>query len=315
MQWFGSFWFAFMLYFVLFIALFDILRLLNYFFDFFPTSVSNNYSIWKFGIFISVILITLFTVIAGFINTRIINIKNLDITLRKGLSPLSELNIVAFADIHLTAMNNEKLLSRIIDEVNSLNPDLVLIPGDFADEKSEWLEARGIGKAFFKLKPKYGIYACTGNHEFIVGVDNVSRFIRNHNIKLLRDENILVDSSFYIAARDDRSKKQFTGIDRKPLNEILETRNKDYPVILMDHTPFGLEEAAKNDIDLQLSGHTHHAQMFPLNYLTQLMYEKDWGYLKKENTQYYITCGVGTWGPPVRTGSITEIVHIKVKFE
>lgn len=151
MQWFGSFWFAFMLYFVLFIALFDILRLLNYFFDFFPTSVSNNYSIWKFGIFISVILITLFTVIAGFINTRIINIKNLDITLRKGLSPLSELNIVAFADIHLTAMNNEKLLSRIIDEVNSLNPDLVLIPGDFADEKSEWLEARGIGKAFSNL--------------------------------------------------------------------------------------------------------------------------------------------------------------------
>ncbi len=123
----------------------------------------------------------------------------------------------------------------------------------------------------------------------------------------------MIDNSFYLTAREDYSKSQFTGKQRKPLNLILNGR-ENYPVILMDHTPFKLEEAEKNNVDLQLSGHTHHAQLWPLNYLTSLIYEKDWGYLKKGNTQYYVTCGVGTWGPPVRTGSRTEIVNIKIKF-
>jgi predicted MPP superfamily phosphohydrolase len=212
-------------------------------------------------------------------------------------------------------MNNEKLLSNIIDKVNSLHPDIVLIPGDFADEKTGWLEKNGIGKSFLRLKPKYGVYASTGNHEYIVGINNIPKFIFDHNIKLLRDESILIDNSFYLAAREDYSKGQFTGEQRKPLNLILNGKNGNYPVILMDHTPFKMDEAEKNNVDLQLSGHTHHAQLWPLNYITGLIYEKDWGYLKKGNTQYYVTCGVGTWGPPVRTGSTTEIVNIKVKFQ
>ena len=315
LQWIGSFWFAFMLYFLLSIVFLDLLRLLNHFFSIFPAAVMNNYTAWKFGTFIVVILLSSVIVAAGYINTRILNVKNLEVTLKKSSSSLNELNIVMFADIHLTAMNNEKLLSRIIERTNALNPDIVLIPGDFVDEKSGWLEERGIGKSFFNIKSKYGTYACTGNHEYIVGIKDAAGFIRSHNINLLQDEMIMVDSSFYIAGRDDRSKKQFTGEDRKPLSEIISERNEDLPLILMDHTPFGLEEAENNKVDLQLSGHTHHAQLWPLNFITQMIYEKDYGYLKKGNTQYYVTCGVGTWGPPVRTGSRTEIVNLRIKFE
>ncbi|HEY6906823.1 MAG TPA: metallophosphoesterase, partial [Ignavibacteriaceae bacterium] len=281
LQWIGSFWFAFMLYFVLSIVLLDLLRLINHFFSFFPAQVANNYDLWKFGIFLSVILMSSIIVFAGYLNTRILTVKNLDITLDKGVSPLNELNIVFFSDIHLTAMNNEKLLSRIVDETNNLNPDIVLIPGDFVDEKSLWLKERGIGESFFRIKSKYGVYACTGNHEYIVGVSDASDFIVNHNIKLLRDEMIMIDSSFYIAGRDDRSQRQFANKDRKPLKEILTDRKENYPLILMDHTPFGLQEAEENNVDLQLSGHTHHAQLWPLNYITQMIYEKDFGYLKK----------------------------------
>lgn len=315
LQWIGSFWFAFMLYFVLSIVLLDLLRLLNHFFSFFPAAVINNYGTWKFGTLLVVIILSSVIVAAGYINTRILNVKNLEVTLKKGASPLTELNVVMFADIHLTAMNNEKLLSRIIDKTNSLDPDVVMIPGDFVDEKSDWYEKRGIGESFFRIKSKYGVYACTGNHEYIVGIKDAAGFIQSHNVKLLQDEMILVDSAFYIAGRDDRSKKQFTGNDRKSLDEIVNGRSDDLPLILLDHTPFGLEEAENNKVDLQLSGHTHHAQLWPLNFLTRMIYEKDYGYLKKGNTQYYVTCGVGTWGPPVRTGSRTEIVNLKIKFE
>lgn len=315
LQWIGSFWFAFMLYFILSILLLDLLRLLNHFFSIFPSGIVNNYGTWKFGTLIIVVLLTSVIVAAGYINTRILNVKNLEVTLRKGSSPLTELNVVMFADIHLTAMNNEKLLSRIIEKTNALNPDIVLIPGDFVDEKSAWLDKRGIGESFFRLKSRYGVYACTGNHEYIVGIKDAAGFIRSHNINLLQDDMVMVDSAFYIAGRDDRSKKQFTGQNRKPLNEIVSSREEELPLILLDHTPFGLEEAENNKVDLQLSGHTHHAQLWPLNFLTQMIYEKDYGYLKKGNAQYYVTCGVGTWGPPVRTGSRTEIVNLKIKFE
>ncbi len=315
LQWIGSFWFAFMLYFILSIILLDLLRLLNHYFSIFPASIVNNYGTWKFGTLIIVLVLTSVIVAAGYINTRILNVQNLEVTLKKGSSHLTELNVVTFADIHLTAMNNEKLLSSIIDRTNALNPDIVLIPGDIVDEKSVWYQKRGIGESFFRIKSRYGVYASTGNHEYIVGIKDASEFIKSHNINLLQDEMVQVDSAFYIAGRDDRSKKQFTGQNRKPLNEIVSSRDKELPLILLDHTPFGLEEAENNKVDLQLSGHTHHAQLWPLNFITQMIYEKSYGYLQKGNTQYYVTSGVGTWGPPVRTGSRTEIVNLKIKFE
>jgi predicted MPP superfamily phosphohydrolase len=86
------------------------------------------------------------------------------------------------------------------------------------------------------------------------------------------------------------------------------------PVILLDHQPNNLEEAEQADVDLQLSGHTHHGQLFPLHYITGKMYEQDWGYLRKGKTQYYISCGTGTWGPPVRTSGFSEVVIIDLAF-
>jgi hypothetical protein len=86
------------------------------------------------------------------------------------------------------------------------------------------------------------------------------------------------------------------------------------PIILLDHQPVRLIEAEEAGIDLQLSGHTHAGQLFPLNLINKKIWEQHWGYLKKGTTQYYVSCGVGTWGPPVRTCSIPEIVRIKVSF-
>jgi predicted MPP superfamily phosphohydrolase len=112
--------------------------------------------------------------------------------------------------------------------------------------------------------------------------------------------------------------RQFTGKERKSLDAMINSINSinsDYPKILLDHTPVRLEQAEKNGIDLQLSGHTHHGQIWPGNIITNMIYEVSWGYLEKGNTKYYVSSGAGTWGPPVRTGSKSEIVNIKIKFE
>ncbi len=314
MLWIGSFWFAFMIYFFLAIVVIDVVRYALNQFHLMPEIIKQNYEFAKQTLGIVVLLIVSITVFIGYLNTTDIKIKNLYVNIPKGEGRLTELNAVMLSDTHLSPMDNEYFLSSIVKKINELNPDIVFIPGDLFDDAAHVLNERNIGHSLLKIRSKHGVYASTGNHEFINGIDSAVAFMENHGLKVIRDSAVFIDESFYIAARDDRSKKQFTRKDRKSLEEIVKPLDKNYPVILMDHTPFGLEEAEKNNIALQLSGHTHHGQMFPANIITKMIYEVSWGYLKKKNTHYYVSCGAGTWGPRVRIGSNSEIVNLKIKF-
>jgi len=310
----GAFWFAFFVYFILVLLLIDTLRLLNGWFSFFPDLITNNYEVTKKITAVFIIMVVSMIVFFGNLNKRDIKIKELELSIPKGNSKISELNIVMASDIHLSPIDGEKLLTRIVDKINSLNPDIILLAGDIVDDRAEILNQRGIGKSFNKLKPKYGIYSINGNHEFINGVKSSDTYAEQFGIKLLQDSSELIDSSFYVIGREDVAMPQFTDKGRKSLNEIVSGLDNNYPKILLDHTPVKLEQAEQNGIDLQLSGHTHHGQIWPANIITNMIYELSWGYLKKEETHYYVSSGAGTWGPPVRTGSSSEIVNIKITF-
>jgi uncharacterized protein len=310
----GALWFAFLVYFILFLVGLDIIRLVESFYHFLPNFIYDNYEKTKTVTAIVIISLVSLTVFLGNLNKRDITIKNLNLTLPKGSGKLDELNIVMASDLHLSTIDGEKLLERIVDNMNSLNPDIILLSGDIVDDKAEVLKNRGIGKAFNNLNPKYGIYSINGNHEFINNVEPSVKFMEEYNMKVLRDRYELIDNSFYVIGREDVSMKSFTAKERLGLDMIISSINSDYPKILLDHTPVKLEQAEKNEIDLQLSGHTHHGQIWPANIITNMIYEVSWGYLKKGKTHYYVTSGAGTWGPPVRTGSKSEIVNIKIKF-
>jgi len=312
--WVGSFWFAFLLYFVLILFLIDITRFFDHFSSFLPANLRVPSDVTKFYSGIIVLSIVLLIVAAGFINRTNFKINSIELSLPKKASTLNELNVVMFSDLHLSPINDNDFLEKIILKVNSLNPDIVLLPGDIVDDKSGILRRNNIGTAFQKLNPKYGIIACTGNHEFINNADSAVKFMEDYGIKVLRDEFINIDDKFYVIGREDRSGNNFIGRKRKELQDILSGSTGELPSILLDHTPVGLNEAVKDKIDLQLSGHTHNGQMFPLNFLTKMIYEISWGYLKKDATQFYVSSGVGTWGPPVKLASDAEIVNLKIKF-
>lgn len=311
----GAIWFAFLAYFLLSLLMIDIVRLFNGWFHFMPSIITNNYETAKRITAIIIIVLVGVVVFLGNLNKRNIEIRNLEITIPKGDSKLDELNIVMASDIHLSPIDGERLLIEIVDKMNSLNPDIILLAGDIVDDKAMVLDERGIGESFRKLKSKYGVYSINGNHEFINEVESCVKYAEKFGIKFLRDNYILIDSSFYLIGREDTSMPQFTGTQRKSLDEIVKNIQSNYPKILLDHTPFKLEQAQQNGIDLQLSGHTHHGQIWPANLITKMIYEVSWGYKKKGNTHYYVSSGAGTWGPPVRTGSSSEIVNIKVKFK
>lgn len=308
----GSFWLAAMVYLLLLSIAADILRLLNLIFSFYPVSFHSEEI--KLAALITVIIITAIIVFWGYFNSKNPAVKKLDIKISKKAGSTKSLKIAAASDIHLGTIICKSRLEKIVKLINGINADIVLLPGDVVDEDIAPVIKQNLGETLRMIKSKYGVYAVTGNHEYIGGVEPACRYLTEHGIKMLRDEYVLIDNSFYLTGREDRASKGFAGILRKPLDKIMEGVDKNLPVILMDHQPVALEEAERNGIDLQLSGHTHHGQLWPFNFITKKIYELSRGYKKRGNTHYYVSCGAGTWGPPVRTGNRPEIIEINIEF-
>lgn len=87
------------------------------------------------------------------------------------------------------------------------------------------------------------------------------------------------------------------------------------PVILLEHQPYELSIAQQLGVDLMVSGHTHHGQVFPGNLITKAIYENDWGYVKNGDMHSIVTSGFGFWGPPIRIGTRSELISIRVQFD
>ncbi|MEW5843087.1 MAG: metallophosphoesterase [Bacteroidota bacterium] len=313
--WMGSFWIAFMFYFFLSLVAVDLLRLINHFVPFFPEIISKNPEKTKRFTALVIILFVFITVAGGYINTKMIVVQHYRIPIKKSAGNLKSLNIAMASDIHLGTILDSSFLEKVVDKINALNPDIVLLPGDIIDEDIGPVLHDNMGPLLEKIKSKYGVYAVTGNHEYIGGVDEACNYLTSHGIKMLRDSVVKIDNDFYLIGREDIAIRQFAHKQRKDLKELLYGVDKSLPLILMDHEPFRLNEAFENGIDLQLSGHTHNGQLWPMNFLISKIYELGWGYMVKGNTHYYVSCGVGGWGPPIRTGSRPEIVNIKLVFK
>ncbi|MFA6819215.1 MAG: metallophosphoesterase [Bacteroidaceae bacterium] len=218
------------------------------------------------------------------------------------------LKIVAISDLHLGYTIGSEEAAQWVKQINNEKPDIILIAGDIADYSIRPLLHDSIACVLNKLRAPLGIYACMGNHDYIANANRTIPFIKSTGIHLLRDEAILVDSAIYIVGRDDRSNPH-----RKPIKEILKGLNTNKPLILLDHQPYHLEEAANAGVDFQFSGHTHRGQVFPINLITDAIYEKSHGYLKKGNTNIYVSSGLGIWGGKFRIGSQSEYVVINLQ--
>ncbi len=314
LYWIGGIWFGVMLYSTLIIITFDIIRLTGYIFKFNPSIIKSNYKRIKQVIFIASIVIIIITLTIGIINNRDIQVTELNLKISRKCS-LKSLNIVMISDLHVCPITTKDWLKRIVQKINSRDPDLVIMAGDIVDSDIKPFEQMEMAHVLLDIKSKYGVYAVTGNHEFFGNLYETVDYISKYNIKFLRDEIIQIDDCINLIGREDLRSDMFLLKKRKTLKTLVSEIDNDYPIILIDHQPFNLDEAAKNGIVLQLSGHTHHGQIFPLNHITELIFEKSWGYLIKGNTHYYVTCGIGTWGPPARIGSVPEIVDVKLHFE
>ena len=307
----GAFWLAAMLYFFLICILADLLDLLTKPFP--ETDIPGKMDHKTIILIISVISVWILIAI-GYINAKHPRVKTLNLKIPKNANGNPQLRIIAVSDVHLGSIIGEKRVAKLVRMINQLRPDLVLFAGDLLDEDPGPVIHQNLGSCLEKIKAKTGIYAITGNHEYIGGVTKAVSFLERHGIIVLKDEIVLVNNQLYIAGREDRDMLRFTGIARKSLKSLLSGLDQSKPIIVLDHQPLDLNESKDSSADLQISGHTHHGQLWPLQYITKKIFELSWGYCKKGNTHYYVSSGYGTWGPPVRIGNRPEIVEINLLF-
>ncbi len=312
----GSFYMALLVNLFFALLALDIFRLANRAVRFFPTAWAADPH--RFGIIAFAIVagVSGLGVVGGYLNALHPRLRTLDIRIEKPAGAgRGKLNAVVASDIHLGTIMESRRLATIVARINALEPDIVLLPGDIVDESVSLAEEEKMTSELRSIRAPLGVFSVPGNHEYYGGFAKNMEYLARGGVRVLQDEALAVGGAFVLAGRKDPTALHF-GETRKPLPEILESAGIDraLPVILLDHQPLKLRQAEEAGMDLQLSGHTHAGQLFPLNLINKMIYEQYWGYLKKGRTQYYVSCGVGTWGPPVRTGSVPEIVRLEITF-
>jgi predicted MPP superfamily phosphohydrolase len=306
----GSYWLGILFYLVLILPVIDLIRLADWRLHFLPAGMNGT------AVGLAILLLIAGLMVYGTWNAGHPRIVHYNLKIDKKAGHLDRLHVVMVSDLHLGVIVNKNRLDHMVETINGLKPDIVLIPGDIVDESIMKLDERGIIAPLSQLHARYGVYAAPGNHEYINGdLTAITQYLARSGVHLLRDKYILVAHSFYVVGRDERMNRHASSQRREDLSSLLEGVDRSLPILLMDHEPSDLEEPDHQQIDLQLSGHTHRGQIFPNQYITSLIFEDDYGYLKKRYLQVIVSSGFGTWGPPIRIGNHPEIVDIYINFD
>lgn len=307
----GDYWLGAIYYSLLIWAGSDIIRFLAGFI--FPAVRIVKYPSFYWGII--VLFLVSLLLLYGTWNAHRPRVVHYDITIKKAAHNLPELHAVMVSDIHLGVVVDNSRLDVMVDKINELDPDIVFLVGDTIDEDVKLFANNKMPEILKKLQSKYGVYAVLGNHEYIGGNSEMAvEYLQQAGINVLVDKCIKVNNQFYVAGRDDRIAGNMTGKTRLELSRLVDSIDHSLPIILLDHQPVNLEEGKLNGIDLQLSGHTHNGQFFPNTLISRCVFENSWGYSRKGECQVVVSAGFGTWGPPIRIGSNSEIIDLTISF-
>jgi len=216
--------------------------------------------------------------------------------------------IVHISDIHLGPILRQKFFNKVIKKVKDLQPAAVFITGDLFDGAES--DFSWVTSPLDNLNAPLGLYYSFGNHDFILGHKRVTNLLQGQNITIL-DNLLVVKEGLQIIGLNFTPDRDF---DLK--RAVLASNDYDpiTPSIVMFHEPKDTAKLRGIGVDLLLSGHTHGGQMFPLNYLASYFYHQhSHGIYRSHDFTMCVTSGVGTWGPPMRTGTQAEIIELTLQ--
>ena len=217
------------------------------------------------------------------------------------------IKIAMISDLHLgTFFGNGQLekLNKIIEEEK---PDAIVIAGDIMDDDMVMYKKRNMGETFSKLSAPLGVYATMGNHDR--AAQEIVEEISKTGIRPLFDESVNLTDDVILVGRKDRSVSK----NRLATEDLLKNVDTSKTTVLVDHQPDAIDHHSTLPIDVQLSGHTHRGQIWPINYITDRIYTLDHGYAKINNKHFFTSSGYGFWGPPFKTTAQSEVWMITIE--
>ena len=253
---------------------------------------------------------SIFVSIWGSFEAWNIQLEKVTLAHEKVPASLNGFKIVQISDVHLGLIVRHRRLRKILEVVKKAGPDLLVSTGDLVDGQINNLE--GLAEMLQEIKPKYGKYAVTGNHEFYAGLDEALAFTEKAGFVVLRNRAVSVNENLNIAGVDDRTWQYMGNGPAVSEAAMLQALDRKKFTLLLKHRP-EIDKGSLGLFDLQLSGHTHKGQIFPFNLVTMLYFPVHWGCINPVDHCYlYVSRGSGTWGPPIRFLSPPEVTLIEL---
>lgn len=324
----STYWIGIMLYSLLYVVLFDLLRLIAKHTKLKNTLLFSRGSVISIGSV--VVACAVATCLYGIFNARNIKVNEYSVTVNKSCGSDKHLKAVLVADLHMGYAIGVDHITNMVEKINQQNADIVIIAGDIFDNSYDGMDdPEGIKAQLKSIKSKYGVYAVYGNHDIdekiLMGFtfdwggkqlhsEKMTNFMKECNIKLINDESVLINDEFYLVGRRDTDKPGTEDGTRAEISELTKDLDKTKPIFVLSHEPDELQKTADAGADIDFSGHTHDGQLFPGNLTIGLFWENPCGMIKKDNMYSIVTSGVGVYGTFMRVGTDAEICSVDIDF-
>jgi len=240
-----------------------------------------------------------------------IAVERQEIYLRKLPKALDGFRIVHLSDLHYGPMVDARHLQRAIEIANELRPDMIALTGDYISQERSY--AAPCAEIVGRLKATYGVYAVLGNHDHWTDAKLIADLFRAEGVRMLINEGVRIDArnqAFWLAGVDD------TMVGLEDLSLAQAGARDDEFKLLLAHNPTILRRAARADVDLVLSGHTHGGQVTlrsERNHSGRPRRRILRGLGRRANTQIYVTRGLGTVVLPIRYGCPPEVSLLELR--
>ena len=324
----STYWIGIMLYSLLYVVLFDLLRLIAKHTKLKNTLLFSRGSVISIGSV--VVACAVATCLYGIFNARNIKVNEYSVTVNKSCGSDKHLKAVLVADLHMGYAIGVDHITNMVEKINQQDADIVIIAGDIFDNSYDGMDdPEGIKAQLRSIKSKYGVYAVYGNHDIdekiLMGFtfdwggkqlhsEKMTNFMKECNIKLINDESVLINDEFYVVGRRDTDKPGTEDGTRAEISELTKNLDKTKPIFVLSHEPDELQKTADAGADIDFSGHTHDGQLFPGNLTIGLFWENPCGMIKKDNMYSIVTSGVGVYGTFMRVGTDAEICSVDIDF-
>lgn len=313
--WVGALWFALMYYLFLGTLAVDVGAILLRRLRLLPVAWTNDWPRVRFRAAVALLSASVILVAWGHWNALRPEVVTMEVSMPAKPGSPSRLRAVVASDWHLGTLVTQQRVKGWVEAINALEPDLVLLPGDVIDEDLPPVIENNLGDFLRNLRAPLGVYAVTGNHEYIGGVEAAVRYLEDHGVRVLRDEAVPVaGGAFWLVGREDAGIARLRSEGRTPLRKILQGVPPGAPVVVMDHRPVAMAEAAAEGAAVQVSGHTHDGQLWPNKYLVRALLGVSSGPAVVGMMPAYVLPGLGTWGPPARVGNRPQILVLNLNF-